>query len=87
MPLTDEPPPSVRPCVVEIGRPPVRSVGSVLNCQVQDGSNSVLMKPAGMWMYGLRSGGPASSTHTVVVPSSVSRLASTQPAAPAPTMT
>ena len=35
-------------------RPPVLAVGSVLNCQVQDGSTRVLMKPAGMWIQGLR---------------------------------
>ena len=73
--------------MVAMRRPPVLAVGSVLNCQVQDGSTSVLMKPAGMWIQGLRSGGPASSTQTVTPGSSVSRLASTEPAAPAPTMT
>ena len=68
-------------------RPPVISSGSVLNCQVTAGSASVLMKPAGMWMKGLRSGGPASSTQTVTEGSALSRLASTEPAAPEPTMT
>ncbi len=87
MPLTEEDPPSVRPCTVLIRRPAVISSGSVLNCQVTPGSARVLMKPAGMWMNGLRSGGPASRTQTVVVPSAVSRLASTEPAAPEPMMT
>ena len=31
----------------------------------KSGLNSILMKPAGMWMYGCRSGGPHSSTQTV----------------------
>ena len=87
MPLTEEDPPSVRPWVVAMARPPVRSVGAVLNCQVTDGSTSVLMKPAGMWIQGFRSGGPASSTQTVTPGSSVSRAARMDPAAPAPTMT
>src|SRR6218665_3644391 len=38
-----------------------------------------------MWMWGLRSGGPASSSSTRACPSSVSRAASAQPAEPAPT--
>ena len=45
------------------------------------------MKPAGMWMNGCQSLGPASSTSTLALPSSLSRLASTLPADPAPTMT
>jgi hypothetical protein len=42
--------------------------------------------PAGMWMNGLRSRGPASSSSTRQRGSALSRLASTQPADPAPTM-
>ncbi len=87
MPLTEDDPPSVRPCVVAMPRPPVSGVGSVLNCQVNSGSNRVLVNPAGMWIQGFLSGGPASSTQTVTPSSSVSRFASTEPAAPAPTMT
>ena len=48
MPVMLLDPPSVRPWVVAMARPPVFAVGSVLNCQVQDGSNSVLVNPAGM---------------------------------------
>ncbi len=87
MPLMLLDPPRVRPCVVAMARPAVSAVGSVRNCQVQDGSNSVLVNPAGICIQGLRSGGPASSTHTVTAGSSVSRWASTDPAAPAPTIT
>jgi hypothetical protein len=72
---------------VLIRRPPVISSGSVLNCQVTSGLAKVLMKPAGIWMKGLRSGGPASSTQTVTPGSALSRFASTEPAAPEPTMT
>src|SRR6184192_3843861 len=39
-----------------------------------------------MWIHGLRSLPPASSNSTRVVRSAVRRLASTQPAEPAPTM-
>src|SRR6185503_5059950 len=38
-----------------------------------------------MWIHGLRSGGPASSRSTRWRPFAVSRLASTEPALPAPT--
>ncbi len=41
----------------------------------------------GIWMKMLRSLPPASSSRTVTPASSVSRLASTQPAEPAPTIT
>ena len=42
---------------------------------------------AGILMFGLRSLPPASISSTLVEGSSVSRLASTHPAEPAPTMT
>ena len=41
----------------------------------------------GILMLGLRFFGPASTSATVTVGSALSRLASTQPAEPAPTMT
>ena len=64
----------------------------------QNGSGSVaksqssfvwncLEKAAGILMLGLRSLPPASSRSTRTPGSSVSRLASTQPAEPAPTIT
>src|SRR6266404_2406811 len=40
-----------------------------------------------MWIHGFTSRGPASSSSTECSPDAVSRLASTQPAEPAPTMT
>ena len=43
--------------------------------------------PAGMWMKGLRSGGPASSRQTETEGSSLNRLAITAPAEPAPITT
>ena len=42
---------------------------------------------AGVWMNGESSGPPASSSRTRTVGSAESRLASTQPAEPAPTIT
>ena len=45
------------------------------------------MKPAGIWMKGCQSHGPASRTQTVTFSSSLSREANTLPADPAPTMT
>ena len=65
----------------------VLSVGSLENCQVKAGSNRTLMKPAGICRKGCQSLGPASSTQTVDLPSSLKRLARIEPAAPAPTMT
>src|SRR6185436_20417252 len=43
--------------------------------------------PAGMRIHIQRSSSPASSTSTLCRPEAVSRLASTEPAVPAPTMT
>src|SRR5215208_1667225 len=80
-------PPRVRPTGIGTRRPFVLSVGSLENCQVKAGSNRTLMNPAGMWRNGCQSLGPASSTQTVVLPSSLSRLARIEPAAPAPTTT
>src|ERR1700744_2235590 len=42
--------------------------------------------PAGMWISGCQSDGPASRKSTRRVPLALSRSASTQPAEPAPTM-
>ena len=46
----------------------------------------ILAKPAGMWISGCQSLPPASSSVTEMAGSSLSRLASTQPAGPPPTM-
>jgi hypothetical protein len=48
--------------------------------------NSAL-NAAGMWMKSAVSGGPASTSRTRTSGSSLRRLASTQPAEPAPTIT
>src|SRR6266511_2605530 len=47
----------------------------------------ILPMPSGMWMSGLTSRPPASIKSTRAAPSSLSRLASTQPAEPPPTIT
>src|SRR5438045_7040077 len=46
-----------------------------------------LAMPAGMWMKGCQSRGPASSSRTRWFGSAERRCASTQPAGPAPTIT
>src|ERR1043165_7820615 len=56
------------------------------NPQVKVGWSSIFIKPAGMWISGFQSRPPASIRSTRVLGSSVSRLARTQPAEPAPIM-
>lgn len=51
------------------------------------GFRKVLMKPAGRWIKGCRSGGPASSTAAVTSGSSLNQLVGTQAAEPAPSIT
>ena len=80
-------PPRVLPRGANTRRPPVHSLGSIEKHQFTRASWKVLMKPAGIWMNGCQSRGPASSTATVVPGSSLNRLASTEPADPAPTIT
>jgi hypothetical protein len=50
------------------------------------GPRQIWRQPSGIFMKKLLSLPPASSTSTVTAGSSVNRLASTQPAEPAPTM-
>ena len=50
------------------------------------GLTMVFMKPAGMWMKGFQSVGPASRTQTVCWPPALNRSATMQPAEPAPMM-
>ncbi len=86
MPLIELEPPRTLPRGIGIGRLPLLASGSESNSQLTAGMSIVLVKPAGIWIQMLLSLPPASSSRTVVFGSSVSRLASTQPAEPAPTM-
>jgi len=70
-----------------MARPLVPGSGSALKPQVKLGWSSNFMNPAGMWISGFQSRPPASINTTRVAGSSLSRLASTQPADPAPTIT
>ena len=87
MPLIELVPPSVLPRGTKIGRPSIFSCGSEKNRQLTLRWLGSRMMPAGTWMKGLRSGGPASSRQTETDGSSVSRLAITAPAEPAPMTT
>ena len=80
-------PPSTLPRGKWMARPFTLSAGSVLKHQLKRASSIVLMKPAGAAMKGCRSLPPAWIRHTETRGSAVSRLASTHPADPAPTMT
>jgi len=76
-------PPRVRPCGYHISRLFSRRCGTVSKPQLTAGLVS-LVKPTGMWISGFQSRPPASSS-TVVAGFSLRRLATTHPAAPAPT--
>jgi hypothetical protein len=77
-------PPSVRPCGYHIARLFSCFCGTVSKPQLTAGLVS-LVKPTGMWIRGDQSRPPASSSRTLVAGFALSRLATTQPAAPAPT--
>jgi len=47
MPLIELKPPTVRPCLVAIGRPAVPADGYVLNCQLYSELYSIFVNPAG----------------------------------------
>jgi hypothetical protein len=85
-PLIELEPPSTRPRGILMLRPFMRASGSVSNIQLTWRSNITLPKPIGMWIQRLLSRPPDSSSSTRLRPDSVSRLASTHPADPAPTM-
>jgi hypothetical protein len=85
MPLIDELPPSVRPEGQGITRRPACRCGAVTLSQVS-GPLQRVGAAAGMAISGASSGGPASSTRTLVDGSSLRRAATTLPALPAPTM-
>ena len=86
MPLIELEPPSVLPRGIGIERPFTLASGSLEKVQLKRGLLSSLVKPAGMLIHMESSGGPASSRSTLMPGFSVSRLARTQPAEPAPTM-
>ena len=86
MPLIELDPPKVLPRGTGMTRLWALGSGSVSKFQLYFGLFSSLVKPAGMLIHMDLSGGPASSSSTLVRWSSVRRLASTQPAEPAPTM-
>ncbi len=89
MPLIDDDPPTVRPRGQNSLRLPSSVCGSVQKPQLCglafSGEISSAM-PAGIWIIMLVSLPPASISSTRVAGSADSRLASTQPALPAPTM-
>ena len=85
MPLIDDEPPITRPRGHDTRRPSMCGSGSVSYAQLYVWLCSGYANADGMWISTLRSGGPASTTSTLTSGCSVSRLASTQPADPAPT--
>ena len=86
MPLIELVPPSVLPRGHCSRRSPDPGSASLKKFQLILGLLRTRRTPAGMWIIGSRSGGPASSS-TTRDPSSLSRLATTQPADPAPITT
>jgi hypothetical protein len=84
MPLIDELPPSVRPLGQGMTRSAACRCRRVTLSQVSGPLHNV-GAAAGMAISGTSSGGPASSTRTLVEGSSLSRAATTLPALPAPT--
>ena len=79
-------PPQTRPRGQGMRRPSRWGSSSVANFQSRSEPVSSRYEP-GWWMRGSVSGPPASSTSTVTAASSLRRLATTLPAAPAPTTT
>ena len=85
MPLMELEPPSTLPLGMGILRPWVFDSGSVSKHQFTLGRSIICQNPPGMWMRGLQSRPPASSSSTELRESALNRFASTQPAEPAPT--
>jgi hypothetical protein len=85
--LIEDDPPTTLPRAHSIGREPSSGSGSEKYIQSFMRCRNNRGQPSGMWIQGLRSQPPASSSSTLTEGSSVSRSASTQPADPAPTMT
>ena len=86
MPLIELEPPSVRPRGQSMRRSPEPFSGSVVKFQFTSGLRISERMPAGMWIIGCQSLGPASSRITEA-PVSLRRAATVQPADPAPTTT
>ena len=79
-------PPSTFPWMRGMERPPNSGVGVVGLGQRYSGMASRRLIPRGTDTHGLLSRPPASSSRTRCLPDAVSRLATMQPAVPAPTM-
>src|ERR1700751_4895082 len=86
MPLIEDEPPSVRPRGHSMRRSPEPFSGSVVKFQFTSGLRNSERMPAGIWIIGCQSLGPASSRITDA-PVSDNRAATVQPAEPAPTIT
>ena len=86
MPLIELEPPMTRPRGHSMRRSPVPFSGSVVKFQLTSGLRISERMPAGIWIIGCQSLGPASSRITDA-PVSDRRDATTQPAEPAPTTT
>ena len=78
-------PPRTLPRGMGIVRPWVFGSGTVSKHQLTLGRSIIFQNPTGMWINGLQSRPPASSSNTELAASRLSRLATTQPADPAPT--
>ncbi len=86
MPFTALEPPRARPRGQKICRPLTFSSRSVWKRQIARSPVRMWAMPAGMRIHIQRSSSPASRSSTRCLPEAVRRLASTQPAEPAPTM-
>jgi len=86
MALIDDEPPTMRPRAHSRPRPPVKTSGSAKYIQSCLRWSRRRGQPSGILIHGSRSQPPASSSSTRLPLSSLSRLASAQPAEPAPTM-
>ena len=86
MPLIELEPPMTRPRGHSMRRSPVPFSGSVVKFQLTSGLRISDRIPAGMWIIGCQSVGPASSS-TTDAPVSLRRAATVQPAEPAPKTT
>ena len=84
MPLMALEPPSTLPAGKGMRRPPRPGTGSETRRQLRVRWVSRRVKPAGMWISGFESFGPASSSSTRLRASSASLPATAAPPEPAP---